>query len=77
MLPASLTAAPSTQASSWDTAPPQTGNQVRVSPLIDLYPEHDSDLEALYEDSLADQEQDTPFGSEADPADLESLCSED
>ena len=79
VLSADPTAAPSTQASSWDTAPPQTGDQGYVSPLIDLYLEQNSDLEALYEDSPADQElvsyedvSDAPSGSEADPA----ICSE-
>ena len=42
---------PSTQASSWDTAPPQTGDHSYVSPPIDL--EQDSGLEALFEDSPA------------------------
>ena len=46
----------STQASSWDSAPLQTGDQGYVSPLIDLYPERDSHLEALYEVSPADWE---------------------
>ena len=65
---------PSTQASSWDNVPPQTGDQGYVSPLIDFYPEQDSDLEALYDISPADPEPvsyedvlDAPFSSEANP----------
>ena len=74
----------STQASSWDTTPPHTGDQGYVSPLIDPYPERDSDLEALYENIPEDWEPvlykeflDAVSGSEADPVELESICSED
>ena len=83
MLCVSPTTASLAQASGWDTTSP-TGDQEYVSPLIHLYPEQDSYLEALYEDSPADQEPvsyedvlDAPSGSEADPADSESICSED
>ena len=43
-----------------------------MSPLIDLYPEQDSDVEVLYEDSPADQEPISFQDVEADPADSES-----
>ena len=76
-------APPVSRTTSWDTAPPDSGDQGYVSPLIDLYPELDSDLEALY-DSPADWApvsnnnlQDVPSDSEADPADSESLHTED
>ena len=83
VLSAGPNAVPSIQASSWYFAPPQVGNQGYVS-LIDLYPECDSDLEALYKDSPADWELvsyedilDAPSSSEADPADSEPIHSED
>ena len=83
MLSASPTPVPTSQASNWDP-PPQKGDQGYVSPLVDLYPEQDSDLEALYADSPADREPvsyedalDAVSGSEADPAESESIHSED
>ena len=76
------TTAPPSQASNWDPSP-QTGDQGYISPVIDLYPERDSNLEALCEDSPADQEPvsyedilDAPSSTEADPAEVESICSE-
>ena len=76
-------AIPSTQASNQDSVP-KTDDQGYVSPLMDLYPEQDSDLEALYRDSPADREPacngdplDAPCGSEADPVESESIRSED
>ena len=48
-----------------------------MCPPIDLYPERESDLQALYEDGPADREPvsyedilDAPSVSEADPAEL-------
>ena len=83
VLSAGPSVAPAKQASSWDTAPPRTGDGY-VSPLIDLYLERDSDLEALYEDSPADRDPvsyedvlDAPYSSEADPAESESIPTED
>ena len=79
MLSASSTSTPTAQANDWDTAPPPTGDQAYVSPLIDLNQDWDSDVEALY-DSPTDQELvsyddvlDDPSGS----ADSESIRSED
>ena len=70
-------------ASNWDSTP-QTGEQGYISPLIDFYPKQDSYLEALYKDNPADQEVlsyedilDAPSSSEADPAEWESIRSED
>ena len=77
------TAVPPTQVNNSDPSP-QAGDQGYVSPLIDLYLERDSNLEALYEDSLADREPvsyedvlDALSGSEADPAESESIHSRD
>ena len=77
------TAPPLSRASIWDTAPEAFGDQGYFSPLIDLYPECDSDLEALY-DSPADRApvsyddlQKPPSNLEADPINSESLHTED
>ena len=69
--------------SSWDTTPPASRDQGYVSPLIDLYPEWDSDLEALYDSSTDrapvsyDNLQEYPSDTAAGQADLESLFTED
>ena len=55
MLSTDPAATPSAQANGWNTAPPLAGDQKYVCPHIDLYPEQDSDLEALY-DSPTDWE---------------------
>ena len=54
-----------------------------MSPLIDLYLDQDSDLEPIYnsptdwEPVSYDDVLDALSGSESDPADSESICSED
>ena len=73
------TAPPLTSSSNWDTGPQASGDPGYVSPLIDLYPDRDSDLQALYDSpahlTLISYEdlQETPSGLKADPADSDSL----
>ena len=74
---------PLSRASSWHTAPQASDGLGYVSPLIDLYPGRDSDLEALYDSPVDwkptsyDDIKRGPSGSEADLADLELLHTED
>ena len=48
VLSAGPTTAPLSRASGWETGTPASGDQGYTSPLIDLYPDQDLDLEALY-----------------------------